>query len=372
VSIPTRPKRLGPYDVIAKIAGGGMATIYLGRARDESGDERVAAIKVIRHELRHDAHIVRMFLDEANILSRLSHPNIAGTYEYGSDDELHFIAMELLVGRTVLDVWKACRDKRLSLRLDLAAWIGARVAGALQSAHDLTDEHGAPLHVIHRDVNPSNIFLTHSGEVKLFDFGLAKARGQLAKSRAGIVKGKLEYLSPEQVAQTTIDRRSDIFMLGTTVWELSTMRRLFKRDDDVETLLAVKAGLVPDPRATVPTYPEELWRIVKHALERDPDHRYATAAELGNALDGFVQDYGAGDDMPALVSAILDNLFPGERHRQAGWLRRSSAARTAPPRATLAPPVPLAGTAMTSIPPPLPSKPRSTPNIRARKPSSGQ
>lgn len=365
---PPRPKRLGPYEVVVKIAGGGMATIYLGRARDENGDERVAAIKVIRHELRHDAHVVRMFLDEAKILSRLSHPNIAQTYEFGSDEELHFIAMELLVGRTVLDVFQACRAKRLSLRLDMAAWIGARVAEALQYAHDLTDERGRPLHVIHRDVNPSNIFLTHSGEVKLFDFGLAKASGRDAKSRTDIVKGKLAYLSPEQVAQMPIDRRSDVFMLGTTVWELSTMRRLFKRDDDVETLLAVKAGLVPDPRATVPTYPEVLWRIVKHALERDPNERYPTAADFGRALDGFVHASGGAEDMPALVGAILEELFPGERQKQAMWLRRSRAQQLATPRATMAPPAPIAGTP--SIPPPLPRKPRSVPKMRAKKPSS--
>ncbi len=371
MSAPPRPKRLGPYDVVVKIAGGGMATIYLGRAKGENGAERVAAIKVIRHELRHDAQVVQMFLDEANILRRLSHPNIAGTYEFGSDDELHFIAMELLVGRTVLDVFEACRANKLALRLDMAAWIGARVCDALQYAHDLNDEHGAPLHVIHRDVNPSNIFLTHSGEVKLFDFGLAKARGRDAKSQAHIVKGKLPYLSPEQVAQTPIDRRSDVFTLGTTIWELTTMRRLFKRDDDVETLLAVKAGLVPDPRATVPTYPEELWRIVKHSLERDPNDRYATAADFGRALDAFALAHGAGVDMPELVGAILDKLFPGERRKQAMWLRQSSAPSTTP-RATMAPPAPLAGTATPSIAPPLPKKPRSVPKMRVRKPSSGE
>ena len=365
---PPRPKRLGPYEVVVKIAGGGMATIYLGRAREPSGGDRVAAIKVIRHELRHDAHFVRMFLDEAKILARLSHPNIAATYEAGSDEEVHFIAMELLVGRTVADVWDACRAKNVALRLDVAAWIGARVADALAYAHALKDEHGIPLNVIHRDVNPSNVFLTHAGEVKLFDFGLAKSSGRYAKSRADIVKGKLPYLSPEMVAQTPIDGRSDVFALATTVWEMTTMRRLFKRADDVETLLAIKAALVPEPRATVPSYPEDLWRIVKRALARDPDDRYESAAAFGNALDAWVMEQGTVEEMPELIGAILESLFPGERKRQAMWLR-ANATRTTPPRATMAPPAPVAGSV--SMPPPLPpsKKPRSVPKMRARKPS---
>src|SRR5260221_2009212 len=145
-----------------------MATIYLGRAarEGEPGRDRVAAIRVIRHELRNDDRFETMFLNEAKTLSRLSHPNIASTYEYGCDAEQHFIAMELLVGRTLLDVWETCRVRKLSLRLDMAAWVAARVATALHYAHELTDERGAPLSLVHRDVNPSNIFLTYDGAVK--------------------------------------------------------------------------------------------------------------------------------------------------------------------------------------------------------------
>jgi serine/threonine protein kinase len=226
---------------------------------------------------------------------------------------------------------------------------------------------------VHRDVNPSNIFLTHSGEVKLFDFGLAKANGSREHSTAGVVKGKLPYLSPEQVTQTPIDGRSDVFALGATMWELTTMRRLFTRDSDVETLLAVKAALVPDPRARLATYPEELWRIVKHALERDPADRYATAADFGRALDAFALAHGRDVDMPALLGAILEELFPGERKKQAMWLRRTSGPRTDLPRGTMAPPAPVAGSggeSMRAPPPPPGRKPKSVPSMRARKPSS--
>jgi eukaryotic-like serine/threonine-protein kinase len=352
VSLSPRPARLGPYDVIVKIAGGGMATVYLGRLTHRGANDRLAALKVIRHDLRHDERFVNMFLDEAKVLLRLSHPNIAATYEFGTDgDQQHFIAMELLVGRTVLDVWEACKAKKVSLRLDHAAWIAARVADALHSAHDAVDEEGRSLNVVHRDVNPSNVFLTFEGAVKLFDFGLAKAHGRKGKSVEGIVKGKLPYLSPEQVSQLPVDRRSDVYMLGTTLWEMTTMRRLFKRDDDVETLMLVRAGLVPDPRATLPKYPEELWNVVRRSLARDRDERYATAAELARDLDQFVAAQG-DEDMALLTAGVLDALFPGEREAREQWLRRAQAPRPEGSRATMPPPVHVVGAPPPSSPPP--------------------
>ncbi|HEX8791221.1 MAG TPA: serine/threonine-protein kinase [Polyangiaceae bacterium] len=366
MTVPRRPAKLGPYEVVVKIAGGGMATIYLGRARGPGGQQRVAALKVIRHELGHHKSMKAMFHDEAKILARMSHPNIAAHWEHGFDEEEHFIAMELLVGRTLRDVWDACKERKVSLRLDHAAWIAARVADALHHAHSLKDEKGAPLNVVHRDVNPTNIFLTFEGEVKLFDFGLAKARGQSAQSSAGIVKGKLPYLSPEAIEQLPLDGRSDIYTLGTTLWELTTMRRLFKRDDDVETVMATRAGLVPDPRARLPEYPEALWKIIRRALARDREERYQTAGELAGALDAFVESQGQGDDMVSLTSAILDALFPGEREKRAMWLRHTSASR--PQRTTLPPPVPVAGMTESMAPPaPAPAQKRPSSKHRIRK-----
>ena len=337
---PARPQRLGPYDVVAKIAGGGMATIYLGRGRDATGAEIVAAIKVIRHDLSRNDEVVRMFLDEAKTLSRLSHPNITRTLEYGVSADQHFIAMELLLGRTLADVWDTCRERKLALRMDMSAYIAARVADALSYAHELEGEDGQRLNLIHRDVNPSNIFLTYDGQIKLFDFGLAKALGRRAKSGEGIVKGKLPYLAPEAVMQFPIDSRADIFTLGATLWEMTTMRRLFKRDSDVETVKAVRTSPIPDPKRSVPSYPDELARVVKRALERNRDHRYQSASELATDLDAFVATCGK-NDMPQMIDGILDTLFVGERDRQMGWLRTTTALSPDSRRGTIAPPVPI-------------------------------
>lgn len=332
---PPRPKRLGRYDIVAKIGGGGMATIYLGRATDH-----VAAVKVLRHELAASAHQVDMFHDEAEILSRLSHDNITRTFELGEEAGFHFIAMELLLGRTLVDVWEACVAKKLSLRLNLSAWIAARVGEGLDHAHGLKDARGQSLRVIHRDVNPSNVFLTYDGQVKLFDFGLAKSLGRRAQSSAGVVKGKLPYLSPEQVMQLEIDHRSDVFMLGTTLWEMTTMRRLFKRPTDVDTVKAVRNAPIPDARKLVPGYPDELFRIVDKALQRNRDNRYQAAGALARDLDAFVRGV-TREDMGALIAPILESLFPGDRARQLGWLKSTSALPRGSAGPTIPPPVPL-------------------------------
>jgi len=353
---PARPERLGSYVIVAKIAGGGMSTIYLGRADDPACKERVAAVKVIRQELAQDARMIQMFLEEGKVLALLSHPNILRTFEYGATNEQQFIAMELLLGRTLADTWEACAANKLALRADMSAWVCARVADALHYAHDLCDEAGQPLGLVHRDVNPSNVFLTFDGRVVLFDFGLVNVRVKRAPSAAGIVKGKLPYLAPEQIMQFPIDRRADVFMLGTTLWELTTMRRLFKRDDDVETVKAVRSGPIPDPTTILPGFPERLARVVKKALERNRDRRHPTAKDLAEELDAFVG--AAAGDMPDLVSGILDHLFPGERARQRGWLKRTSALAPDARRSTVAPPAPLPTSSVRVVPPQPPSRPR--------------
>jgi eukaryotic-like serine/threonine-protein kinase len=335
--VAANPVRLGPYEIVAKIAKGGMATVFLGRARAANGRMRIVAVKAIRPELSQDAEFVTMFLDEAKILSRLDHGNIARTLEFGTEGSLQFIAMELLLGRTVLEAWDACVARALPLRFDLAAWICARVADGLHYAHELCDADGIWLNIVHRDVNPSNIFLTYDGQVKLFDFGLARAKGKRHKTQSGIVKGKVAYLSPEQLLQLPIDRRCDVFSLGATLWELTTMRRLFKKDQDVATAMAIQDAKVPDPRTLVPDYPDRLWEIVRRALAKDRNDRYQRAQDLARDLDAFVGK-AALAKMGELSGRVLDDLFPGDRDKQMGWLKTTSAMDASKAKATIAPP----------------------------------
>jgi serine/threonine protein kinase len=327
--MPVRPTKLGRFDVLAKIAGGGMASIYLGRSADAANE--VVALKVMRSDrAEEDAELVKMFVDEANLLARLDHPAIVRTIEVGAFGGQRYIAMELLLGMTLKTVYETCVARGLRLEPELVAWIGARLAEGLHHAHELRDDADAPVALIHRDVNPANVFVTFDGGIKLFDFGMAKTMMRTtAKTAPGVVKGKLSYLAPEQIMQLPLDRRADIFGLGTTLWELCAMQRLFQRESDVETVRAVHVGKIPDVRTIVPEVPARLAAIVQKALERNRDHRYANAAAIAKDLDEIAAPRAA--TAPARLSAMLDSLFPDERKKQRGWLKPAIASSSKGP-----------------------------------------
>jgi serine/threonine-protein kinase len=332
--------RVGPYELGPKIGGGGMARVHLGhRVERKPGVPDEVALKLIRDELAAKDEYVVMFLDEAQILSRLDHPGIIRTYDYGVDDGSRYIAMELLLGRSLMDAWDACVSGGGRMPLDLAVHVCLAVARALDYAHDLTDAEGRPLHVVHRDVNPTNVFLTYDGDVKLIDFGLAKSATRSARSKEGIIKGKVPYLSPEQVLEEGVDRRTDLYALGATLWESTTGRRLFKRDTDLETIRAIQKAEIPDPRTFVEgLYPDELWEIERRALAKNPDDRYASAGELAHDLESFLE-HRARADMRQTLAAWLEELFPGEAAKQRQWLSRAGKP-DAP--TTMFPPAPVA------------------------------
>jgi serine/threonine-protein kinase len=346
------PPRLGPYAVRAKIGDGGMATVYLGRQSTGHGNffGRLVALKVIKEEFSRNPEFVTMFLDEAKILSSLAHPNLVQVVEVGSEGSRLFIAMELLMGQSLWEVWNACRVRGVRLRYDLIAWVGARVAEGLQSAHEMRDAHGQPLQLVHRDVNQSNIFLTYDGQVKVIDFGLATAKGRAYKTAAGVVKGKIAYLAPEQVAGgLPIDRRADTFALGTTLWELTTDRRLFRGKDDTETLKRIHTAEVPNPMTLVQGYPPLLWETLNRALQRDRNARYPTALDFSRALDVVARSEGRIVDARALAD-VMRELFRVEHERDSVWLAEASASDRPAPKETMHPP-PLA-----TLPPPPDAK----------------
>jgi serine/threonine protein kinase len=378
-SAPAR--RLGGYELRAKIADGGMAEVHVARRIDGPHAGEVVAIKTIREEFARNKEFVTMFTDEAKIVSRLDHPNIIRYHELGADGDQLFLAMELLFGQSLWSLWEACRARGVRLRYPMIAWIGARAADGLHYAHELADERGAPLQIIHRDVNATNIFVTYDGAVKVIDFGLAKATNRASKTAAGVIKGKVAYMSPEQAVGAPIDRRTDVFALGTTLWELACDRRLFKRTDDVETLRRVHAAEVPDPTRLVEGFPPALWRVLRRALAREPAERYPTAAELARDLDALFPRGTRGATDAQSVATVMGELFGDDRARQATWVAEVSgpgpsraASEPLKARSTFwggdeAPPAPPAmrllapstpGAAFPSPPPPRPARPRGS------------
>lgn len=327
------PTRLGRYMVRAKIGEGGMATVYLGQSEAE-GD--LVALKVIKEKFSLQRDFLMMFMDEAKIASRLSHPNIVRVLELGNEGTRLFLAMELLFGQSLWNAWDAVRARNESMPLGLASWIGARVADALHYAHELVDERGASMHLVHRDINGSNIFLTYEGEAKVIDFGLAKAANRVSKTAAGVVKGKLAYLSPEQAMGHELDRRSDIFALGTTIWEITANRRLFRVEDDVETLKRVHAAVVPAPTEFVPGYPDPLWQVLRRALAREAKDRYATAQDLAGEFDRVARLLGVRDGQKEL-STWMKAVFDRESERDQAWAAGASKPERRAPLPTLRP-----------------------------------
>lgn len=306
---------LETYDVLAPIARGGMAEVFLGRAREGLG---LVALKIMRADLSRNQEFVSMFVDEARIASRLDHPNIVKNRGAFSEAGRHFLVMDLVRGRTLLDVVDMALRRKKHLPYAMVAWVGARIADALHYAHELEDGAGRPLEVIHRDVSPSNILVTFGGEPKLIDFGLAKAKDRITSTAHGVLKGKLAYVAPEQVNGAPYDRRADVFALGITLWEVSIGDRLFRAETDVETVRKVSRADVPDPRTIREDFPAPLAAILLRALARDPAERYATAGELAAALDAFVNE--ADPSMgPEAVAAFVAPLYPDES--RAPWER---------------------------------------------------
>ncbi|MBN2497744.1 MAG: serine/threonine protein kinase [Deltaproteobacteria bacterium] len=260
-----------------------MAEVYLARQKGIKGFKRLAVVKRILPHLARERRVVDMFLDEARIAAQLGHPNIVHIYDLGKYKDDYFIAMEYLEGESLGYVVSQARQNRVDLPANLAAGIVREVCNGLDYAHKFRDERGRPLNIVHRDVSPHNIIVLFNGAVKLVDFGVAKAASQIHQTITGALKGKPSYMSPEQLTSKPLDGRSDIFSLGIVFWELLTHRRLYKRDNEAATLYSVINEPVPPIREIKPKVPEELERIVLRAMQKDPDKRYQTAADM--ALD---------------------------------------------------------------------------------------
>ena len=278
----------GRYELLKRLAGGGMGEVYLARQRGLDGFQKLLVIKTLLPHLCEDEEFITMFKDEARVTAQLIHPNICQVFEFEQVSGVFYMAMEYLRGEDLRRLWKACEQRGSPLRVPLICRVVADAAAGLDFAHSLRDNTGQPFHIVHRDISPQNILVTFEGGVKVIDFGVAKAAGRAQHTRTGALKGKYSYMSPEQVAGAEVDGRSDIFALGIVLHELLTGRRLFKADSDVQTLARVRECNVPPPSRLNPQLPPGVDQIVLKALAKDPDQRYATAQEFRLALEDWL------------------------------------------------------------------------------------
>jgi serine/threonine-protein kinase len=335
----TAPARLGRYELLGHLATGGMAEIHLARLAGEAGFEKIVVVKRLLPELVASKAFVAMFLDEGKLVARLDHPNVCEVFELARDGAEYFLVMPFLDGVPATDFIARPREPDRIAQLRVAAALVAQACAGLHHAHELRDASGELAGLVHRDVSPSNLFVTASGVVKVLDFGIAKVRGAAA-TEVGTVKGKTQYMAPEQLLGEALDRRADVFALGIVLYELATHQRLFKRASDYLAARAILEEPIPRADAADPAIPAALADAIARALERRPADRYADARELAVAIEAALAAHG-GIAAPADIAAALvdrDELS-AQRTRQARVLD-DARARTditgAAPRATSA------------------------------------
>jgi eukaryotic-like serine/threonine-protein kinase len=278
--------RLGRYEVDELLARGGMGEVYRGRLVAAHGFERPIVIKMIRTELLANERAALMFIDEARMAAGLHHRNILQIVDFDRFDDGAFIVTELVDG---CDLSVLLTYLRAPPRYEIALTIIAELAAGLHAAHEATGIDGAPLNLVHRDVSPSNVLLGRQGEIKLSDFGVAKARLRSYHTVSGSIKGKAPYMAPEQILGGNVDRRADVFSLGVLLFEVTTRARLYSGKGDATAMKLIIDGYVPEPAELRPGYPPELAAIVRRALARDPDQRYPTAQAMIDDIDSVAR-----------------------------------------------------------------------------------
>jgi serine/threonine-protein kinase len=277
--------RLGRYEIIAELGTGGMATVYLGRALSVAGFQRLVAIKYLHPHLLKDETFVQMFLDEGRLAARIHHPNVVGTLDLVHESDGLYIVSEYIEGDQLLSLFRAARDQNGRIPVGITVRIMLDILGGLHAAHELVDDLGASLKLVHRDVSPQNILVGADGISRITDFGIAKAEERIANTRDGIVKGKLSYMAPEQPNDLPIDRRTDVFSAATVLWECLTGRRLFPGKTDAEVLQGLLNKPILHLREIDPEYSTALDDVLAKALARNIDDRFDTASDFADALE---------------------------------------------------------------------------------------
>jgi serine/threonine protein kinase len=299
-------RQFGPYRLIRQIAVGGMAEIHLAKTAGIAGFEKYVALKMIHPNFAEDDQFIQMLVDEAKIAVQLTHGNIAQTFDLGRVGDTYYITMEYVDGADLYKILRRASEQDLAMPLDVCAFIGKEISSALDHAHRKRDHQGKSLGIVHRDVSPQNVLVSYSGEVKLVDFGIAKATMKVRQTAVGVIKGKYYYMSPEQAWGDPIDHRSDIFSAGIVLYEMITGQMLYLEEDLHKLLEMARSAEIAPPSKLRRGVPPQLERIVMHALAKVPGERYQSAGDFATDLERFLHAYSPVFTAPKLSSLLRD------------------------------------------------------------------
>jgi serine/threonine-protein kinase len=286
-----------------------MATVYLGRALGAGGFQRLMAIKVMHPHIAEDPDFVAMFLDEARLAAGIHHPNVVGTFDVEQGSDGLFLVMEYIDGPSLQQLLRELRKRSMPLPLPVALRIFLDILAGLHAAHELTDSEGAPLQLVHRDISPQNVLVGRDGIARITDFGVARAEARISSTKGGQLKGKLPYMSPEQVREGPVDRRCDVYAAGCVLWEMLVGQRLFRADNDGALLHVVMAGAKRAPRDVNPAVPPAIDAACMRALE-DLESRYPSAAAFAEAVEEAAAEAGVAIAAPRTVGALVTQASP--------------------------------------------------------------
>src|SRR5690242_12806640 len=320
-------KRLGKYEILALLALGGTAEIYLARIAGAAGFEKYVVVKCLHDHLADDTEFVKMFLDEARLGAMFDHSNVVQTFELGEHENRYYMAMEFLAGLSLAMVVRRAGERLPGglTPVPLVLNIAAQACAGLHYAHERI-ANGKPLNLVHRDISPQNLVISFEGIVKVVDFGIARAELRDTKTKAGTIKGKFAYMSPEQCVAANVDRRTDVFALGVIVWELLTGKRLFKRNSPYETYQAVIECAVPTPSSINVQLDPAIDEIVMKAVAKDKEQRYPSAEAFGDAMQGYLHHRGKSSG-PGELSRFFDQYFGQEIEEHGERMRELIAGR---------------------------------------------
>jgi len=320
-------QRVDRYELVGELASGGMATVFLARLTGVGGFQRFVAMKRLHPHLANEKEFVEMFLDEARIAARIHHPNVVPILEVGASPVGYYLVMEYIEGDTLARLLARAAQRGKRLPVPIALRIALDTLSGLHAAHELRDDSGSPINLVHRDVSPQNVLVGVDGIARITDFGVARAASRLTATRVGQLKGKIAYMAPEQAAgEESLDRRADVFAAGIVIWEALAAKRLFKAENEAATLSRVMSEPVAPLSVIVPGLSVQLSNVVMRALERDPNRRFATCAQFGDALEAAAtgkERIATPRELAAYVTEVLGEEVSAQRDAVRAWIARS-------------------------------------------------